>query len=221
MGWAGRDRGAGNVGETFLVNENGHVSLPSCSPISPGHSFPAARRPPSTFLQCRKLLPPRLLPSLSIFLLCPLNDRAIVPKRTKAKVEESRIPCVASESPPCVPLSARPCFLLLGHCTPSPFLLCLWPLQFYVSAPSLPSLPSPLAFTCISLLPLAGSELFLAVDFYLWAAIRKRQRAWWTALRSQPHRLGMGPMGRPPRWTEWNEHSRSVGLALSLRPLSL
>ena len=28
MGWAGREGRADNVGETFLVNENGHVSLP-------------------------------------------------------------------------------------------------------------------------------------------------------------------------------------------------
>ena len=203
MGWAGREGRADNVGETFLVNENGHVSLPflffPLSLLGIHFLLPVARLP----LFCSVANCSRHASSLSIFLLRPLYDRAIV---SEAKVEEIRILCCQRVTPYISTLCAFKCapvFLIVGplHSLPS-FPFCLWPLQFYVSAPPLPSLPSPLAFTCISL-PLAGSELFLAVDFYLWAAIRKR-RAWWTALRSQPHRSAAsrardGTDGTPPR----------------------
>ena len=227
MGWAGREGRADNVGETFLVNENGHVSLPflffPLSLLGIHFLLPVARLP----LFCSVANCSRHASSLSIFLLRPLYDRAIVPK---AKVEEIRILCCQQVTPYISTLCAFKCapvFLIVGplHSLPS-FPFCLWPLQFYVSAPPLPSLPSPLAFTCISL-PLAGSELFLAVDFYLWAAIRKRRACGLPCAASHIARrllgLGMGPMGRPPRWTEWNEHSRSVWLYLCVptSPLSL
>ena len=146
MGWAGREGRADNVGETFLVNENGHVSLPflffPLSLLGIHFLLPVARLP----LFCSVANCSRHASSLSIFLLRPLYDRAIVPK---AKVEEIRILCCQRVAPYistlCV-FKCAPVFLIVGplHSLPS-FPFCLWPLQFYVSAPPLPpllSLPS-------------------------------------------------------------------------------
>ena len=79
MGWAGREGRADNVGETFLVNENGHVSLPflffPLSLLGIHFLLPVARLP----LFCSVANCSRHASSLSIFLLRPLYDRAIVP----------------------------------------------------------------------------------------------------------------------------------------------
>ena len=135
MGWAGREGRAGNVGETFLVNENGHVSLPflffPLSLLGIHFLLPVARLP----LFCSVANCSRHASSLSIFLLRPLYDRAIVPK---AKVEEIRILCCQRVTPYISTLCAFKCapvFLIVGplhslslsFLSLAPSVLCLCP----------------------------------------------------------------------------------------------
>ena len=111
----GRDRGrAGNGGETFLVNENGHVSLPflffPLSLLGIHFLLPVARLP----LFCSVANCSRHASFLSIFLLRPLYDRAIV---SEAKVEEIRILCCQRVTPYISTLCAFKCapvFLIVG-----------------------------------------------------------------------------------------------------------
>ena len=128
------------------------------------------------------------------------------------------LPIGPSRASPC-DCEWAPVFLIVGlwhSLTPPSFLPSLLGPFSFMSLPLLLLFFLFLLLSHVSRPSLAGSdsELFLAVDFYLWAAIGKRDRPA-AGQRSRPHSLAWDGMGRDARGGPNGTGIRSLTLSLS------